>query len=146
MSYTNKSINGFTAGAFDLLHPGHLSMLAECKEKCDYLIVGLHTDPTIDRPGTKNKPVQTMYERYVQLISCRYVDCVVPYDTEKDLENLLGTLDINKRFVGIEYEGTPITGIETCNLRDIHIVYTSRYHSYSTSELRKRIENAGRRV
>lgn len=130
-------IIGFTCGAFDLLHPGHIFMLAECKKQCDRLIVGLHTNPTFDRPW-KNSPVQTTYERFVQLSSCKHVDGVVPYDTERDLVNIMSTLTIHKRFVGIEYYGTQITGQDIAEEREIEIVYTERWHDYSSSELRGR--------
>lgn len=132
-------IVGFTCGAFDLLHAGHIAMLAECKKNCDKLIVGLHTDPTIDR-SQKNKPIQSTFERFVQLSAVRYVDEIVPYDTEKDLCNILATMTkINRRFVGEEYRGMVITGDDICKLNNIEIVYTSRDHTYSSSELRNRI-------
>jgi len=132
-------IVGFTCGAFDLLHPGHIFMLAECKKQCDRLIVGLQTNPKYERPW-KNAPVQSVYERYVQLFSCRHVDSIIPYDTEADLVNIMGTLTINKRFVGIEYLDTEITGQDVCEDRDIEIVYTERHHNYSSSELRGRLK------
>lgn len=133
-------IIGFTCGAFDLLHPGHVSMLKDCKNKCDYLIVGLHTDPTIDRPKKKNKPIQTMYERWMQLNACKYVDEIVPYDTERDLENMMGTLDIHIRFVGSDHVMDNITGQEFCDRQGINIEYTRRLHDYSSSELRGRLK------
>jgi glycerol-3-phosphate cytidylyltransferase len=130
---------GFTCGAFDLLHPGHLLMLKECRDQCDQLIVGLHSDPTIDRPE-KNKPLQTMYERYVQLSACRYVTEIVPYDTERDLYNMMATLPINVRFVGSDHIHDHVTGYEVCKDRGIEIVFNDRYHDYSSSELRDRIK------
>lgn len=130
---------GFTCGAFDLLHSGHYVMLKECKEKCDYLIVGLQTDPSIDRKS-KNKPIQSIYERFLQLKGCKYVDDIIPYDTEKDLENIMAIENINIRFVGQEYIGTKITGEDFCVNRNIKIVHTSRMHDYSSTNLRKRIE------
>ena len=116
-------------------------MLQECKGYCDYLIVGLQTDPTIDRPE-KNKPIQTTYERWVQLQSMKAVDLVVPYDTENDLENMLAMLDVQKRFIGSEYRDVAIFGQDICRTRGIQIVYIDRLHNYSSSELRNRIQNA----
>lgn len=134
-------ITGFTCGAFDLLHAGHVVMLQECKKYCDYLIVGLHTDPTIDRPS-KNKPIQSILERYIQLAGIRYVDHIIPYDTEKDLCNIFSTIqDINVRFVGEEYKDSILTGEDICKLNSISIKYTSRSHTYSSSELRERVCN-----
>ena len=131
-------IIGFTCGAFDLLHPGHIAMLAECREKCDYLIVGLHTDPSIDRQ-TKNKPIQSTFERWMQLNACVHVSEIIPYDTEEDLVNLLATLDMKYRFIGADHIGGYITGKDVCNKRGIEIIYNERYHNYSSSELRKRL-------
>lgn len=127
---------GFTCGAFDLFHPGHVLMLAEAKEKCDWLIVGLHSDPSVERPDTKGKPIQSMYERWVQLRGCRFVDEIIPYDTEHDLINILLTTKINYRFVGGDYHGRAFTGDD---LKNYDVIYTSRYHDYSTTELRERI-------
>lgn len=132
-------IVGFTCSAFDLLHPGHLAMLKECKDNCDYLIVGLHTDPSIDRPKAKNKPVQTVYERFAQLRACKYVDEIIPYETEYDLINLIGIENINIRFVGEEYNDTFLTAQDICDKRGIKIFYNSRKHKYSSSELRSRL-------
>ena len=134
---------GFTCGAFDLLHAGHIAMLAECKNHCDTLIVGLQTDPTIDRPQ-KNKPIQSTFERFVQLNGLKYVDQIVPYDTEQDLRNIFATLTIHRRFVGEEYKGTVLTAQDLCRLYNIDIVYTTRQHNYSSSELRNRILENGR--
>lgn len=131
---------GFTCSAFDLFHAGHVAMLAECKQHCDYLIVGLQVDPSKDRPG-KNEPVQSVYERYVQLRGCVHVDQIIPYETEKDLENLLAIEDIHVRFVGQEYVGSRITGEDICERKGIRIHYNNRMHGYSTSELRKRLTN-----
>jgi glycerol-3-phosphate cytidylyltransferase len=131
---------GFTCGAFDLVHAGHIAMFQYCKQHCDYLIVGLHTDPSIDRPRTKNRPIQTSFERWLQLTGCKYIDDVVPYDTEHDLNNLLGILDINVRFIGEEYAHQEYTGKKTCKDRGIDIVFTPRAHSYSSSELRTRVK------
>jgi len=131
-------IVGFTCGAFDLFHAGHITMMAECKTKCDYLIVGLHTDPSSERKE-KNKPIQSTFERYLQLTGCKYVDQIVPYDTEHDLRNILATLNINIRFVGIDHVRGPITAEDVCKLRNIEIRFNERYHDFSSSELRKRI-------
>ena len=132
---------GFTCGAFDLLHAGHIVMLREAKQHCDTLIVGLQTNPQIDRP-TKNKPVQTVYERYTQLVGCAYVDLVIPYETEQDLCNLLAIEPINVRFVGEEYTGLILTGQQICETRNIDIVYLPRRHYYSSTELRERIDGS----
>jgi glycerol-3-phosphate cytidylyltransferase len=129
---------GFTCSTFDLLHAGHILMLAEAKQICDYLIVGLQTDPTIDRPDTKNKPVQSVVERYVQLSAVKFVDEIIVYDTEKDLEDLLMFLPINHRIIGEEYRDKPFTGKNICEDRGINIIYNSRKHRFSSSELRQR--------
>jgi glycerol-3-phosphate cytidylyltransferase len=130
---------GFTCGTFDLLHPGHIAMLKDCKAQCDKLIVGLHTDPTIDRPDTKNKPIQTTFERYLQLEAIKYVDQIIPYDTEADLSNLLGVLDIDTRFVGEDHINDQITGQLVCDQRGVDIVFNERNHDWSSTELRERI-------
>ena len=130
-------IRGFTAGAMDLLHAGHILMLKECKAKCDYLIVGLHTDPTIDRPF-KNKPIETVEERTIRLQGCKYVDKILTYDTEADLYNLLKELKPDVRFVGEDWKGKHFTGDEL----PIKVVYNSRDHDFSSSNLRMRIKNA----
>lgn len=132
-------IVGITFGSFDLLHAGHVSMLQECKRQCDILIVGLQTDPTIDRPK-KNKPIQTTLERWIQLTALSCVDQVVPYDTELDLLNMLSILNVNIRFIGDDYLGQYIHGADICENRKIEIVYIRRMHTYSSSELRKRID------
>jgi len=129
---------GFTCSTFDLLHAGHILMLAEAKSVCDYLIVGLQSDPTIDRPASKNKPVQSIVERYVQLSAVKFVDEIVVYDTEKDLEDLLMFLPITMRIIGEEYEGKNFTGKEICDDRNIKMFYNSRKHRFSSSELRSR--------
>ena len=126
---------GFTCSCFDLFHAGHIMMLKEAKSKCDYLIVGLQTDPTIDRPE-KNKPIQSVFERFVQLESCKYVDEVVVYATEKDLLDILHSYPIDIRVVGDEYKDKDFTGK---NLDHIEMYYNSRKHSFSTTELRKRV-------
>jgi len=133
---------GFTCSTFDLLHAGHILMLAEAKQVCDYLIVGLQTDPTIDRPEIKNKPVQSVVERFVQLSAVKFVDQIIVYQTEKDLEDMLMFLPITVRFIGEEYEGKDFTGKEICEDRGIKIWYNSRKHRFSSSELRKRTHEA----
>ena len=129
---------GFTCSTFDLLHAGHILMLAECKQICDYLIVGLQTDPTIDRPEVKNKPVQSIVERYVQLSAVKFVDEIIVYDTEKDLEDMLAFLPITMRICGEEYKDKHLTGRDICDNRGIKTYYNSRTHRFSSSELRQR--------
>jgi glycerol-3-phosphate cytidylyltransferase len=129
---------GFTCSTFDLLHAGHILMLAECKQICEYLIVGLQSDPTIDRPEIKNKPVQSIVERYVQLSAVKFVDEIIVYDTEKDLEDLLMFLPITMRICGEEYKDNPLTGRDICESRGIKTYYNSRTHRFSSSELRQR--------
>ena len=126
---------GFTCSCFDLFHAGHIMMLKEAKSKCEYLIVGLQTDPTIDRPE-KNKPIQSVFERFVQLDSCKYVDEVIVYATEKDLLDILHSYPIDVRIVGDEYKDKDFTGK---NLEHIEMYYNSRKHSFSTTELRQRV-------
>lgn len=125
---------GFTAGSFDLLHAGHVLMLAEARSQCDRLVVGLQTDPTLDRP-TKNRPVQTVEERRIQLEAVRYVDAVHPYDTEADLVELLREVNPDVRFVGADWKGKRFTGDDL----PIRVMFNSRDHGYSTSELRARV-------
>lgn len=129
---------GFTSVVGDLMHAGHALMLDECKRHCDFLYVGLIADPTIDRPY-KNKPVQSLYERYTQLVSHRAVNEVIPLSGEADLEMALKSLPISIRFVGDEYKGTIFTGKQICKERGIEIYYTNRAHGLSSSELRRRI-------
>lgn len=133
---------GITFSTFDLLHAGHIAMLSEAKKHCDYLIAALQTDPTIDRPNTKNKPVQSIVERQIQLQAVRYVDEIVVYQTEKDLEDILLTLPLNVRILGVEYEGKDFTGKSICEKRGIELVYNGRDHSFSSSNLRKRVAEA----
>ena len=130
---------GITFSTFDLLHAGHIAMLSEAKNHCDYLICGLQTDPTIDRPDTKNKPVQSIVERQIQLSACRYVDEVVVYSTEQDLRDLILILPINVRILGVEYENKDFSGREECFDRNIELVFNGRDHSFSSSSLRKRV-------
>lgn len=133
---------GITCSSFDLLHAGHILMLEEAKKHCDYLICALQTDPTIDRP-TKNKPIQTLPERYIQLKAVKWVNEIIPYSTEDELMEIFLTLPLDVRIIGKDYEGKDFTGKELCSLRNIEIVYNSRGHAYSTTELRKRIMKAG---
>jgi glycerol-3-phosphate cytidylyltransferase len=128
---------GFTCSTFDLFHAGHIMMLKDAKEQCDYLIVGLQTDPTIDR-AEKNKPVQSVFERFVQLDACKYVDEVVVYATEKELLDILQSYDIDVRIIGEEYEDKSFTGKHL----PMEVYYNKRRHSFSTTELRKRVKEA----
>jgi glycerol-3-phosphate cytidylyltransferase len=130
---------GITFSAWDLLHAGHIAMLAEAKNHCDYLIAGLQTDPTVDRPDTKNKPVQSIVERQIQLSACRFVDEVVVYQTEQDLVDLLLILPVDVRILGVEYENKDFTGKKECLEKGIELVFNSRDHSFSSSSLRKRV-------
>lgn len=130
---------GFTCSTFDLFHAGHLLMLEEAKKQCDYLIVGLQTDPTIDRPKEKNKPVQSVFERYVQLKACKYIDEVIPYATEKELVDILLSYPINVRILGDEYEDKEFTGKYECISKGIEFYFNRREHSFSTTELRNRV-------
>ena len=130
---------GFTCSTFDLFHAGHLLMLEEAKKQCDYLIVGLQTDPTIDRPTEKNKPVQSVFERFVQLKACKYVDEVIPYATEKELVDILLSYPINVRILGEEYSSKEFTGKYECISKQIEFYFNRREHSFSTSELRQRV-------
>ena len=130
---------GFTCSTFDLLHAGHILMLAESKSICDYLIVGLQIDPSIDRPNVKNKPVQSIVERFVQLSAVKFVDEIIVYQTEKDLEDMLMFLPITIRIIGEEYKDKEFTGKQICEQRSIQIYYNQRKHSFSTTELRKRV-------
>jgi len=133
---------GITFSTFDLLHAGHIAMLSEAKNHCDYLIAGLQTDPTIDRPDTKNSPIQSIVERQISLSACRYVDEVVVYQTEQDLRDLLLILPIDVRILGVEYKDSEFSGREECEKRGIDIVYNGRDHSFSSSSLRKRVVEA----
>lgn len=136
---------GFNCSTFDLFHAGHVAMLKIEKQHCDHLIVALQSDPTIDRPDTKNKPVQSLYERYVQISACRYVDEVLVYETEEDLENIFKTQTIHIRFLGEEYRNKPFTGKQYCLDKGIDIFYHERDHPYSSSNLRKRVYEAERK-
>ena len=133
---------GIVFSTFDMLHAGHIAMLSEAKNHCDYLICGLQTDPTIDRPDTKNHPVQSIVERQIQLAACRYVDEVVVYQTEQDLVDLLLILPLDVRVLGVEYEDKEFTGRAECHQRGIEIIFNGRDHSFSSSSLRKRVAQA----
>ena len=126
---------GFTCSTFDLLHTGHIAMLAECKSQCDFLIVGLLSDPTISRPETKNKPIQTMFERWVQLQAVSYIDLIIPFDTEQNIIDIINIIEPDVRFVGEEYKGTNHTGYNISN-----IIYNKRKHRFSSTELRNRLK------
>jgi len=133
---------GFTASTFDLLHAGHVTMLREAKDQCDYLIVGLQTDPSIDRPE-KNAPVQTVVERYTQLNGIKYVDEIIPYNSEKDLEDILTMYTIHVRILGEEYKDKTFTGRATCAKRGIELYFNKRDHRFSSSDLRERVTQRG---
>jgi glycerol-3-phosphate cytidylyltransferase len=135
---------GIVFSSFDLFHAGHVAMLAEAKNHCDYLIAALQTDPTIDRPDSKNPPIQSIVERQIQVSTNRNVDEVVVYQTEKDLEDLLLILPVDVRILGIEYKDKDFTGREICLKRGIEIVYNGRDHYFSSSSLRKRVAEAER--
>lgn len=130
---------GITFSTFDLFHPGHIAMLSEAKSLCDYLIVGLLTDPTIDRPE-KNKPIQSIFERWLQVSTCQYVDDVIPFESEQDLIDIILTLNPDIRIVGEEYRDVDHTGKGLC---PIH--YNKRRHSFSSSSLRDRVCSAGKK-
>jgi glycerol-3-phosphate cytidylyltransferase len=129
---------GITFSTFDLLHAGHILMLQEAKQYCDYLIVGLQTDPTIDRPETKNKPAQSLVERQIQLAAVKYIDEIIVYQTEKDLEDILTIYPIDMRFIGEEYQNKDFTGKQYCLDNGIELIYNNRKHRFSTTELRQR--------
>lgn len=129
---------GITFSAFDLLHAGHIKMLEEARGKCDYLIIGLQTDPTLDRPE-KNKPIQSVVERYIQLKGCKFVDEIIPYATEQDLEDILRAFEIDVRIVGDEYESRDFTGRNYCEENGIELYFNRRDHRFSSSGLRKEV-------
>ena len=132
---------GITFSAFDLFHAGHIKMLEEAKSKCDYLIIGLQLDPSIDRPE-KNKPTQSIVERYVQVRACKYIDEIVPYVTEQDLIDILSSFKIDLRIIGEEYKNKNFTGKEYCKKKGIKIYYNKREHRFSSSTLRKQVSTA----
>lgn len=129
---------GFTASTFDLLHAGHVQMLREAKEQCNYLICGLQFDPSVDRPE-KNPPVQTVVERYTQLKAVSYVDEIIPYGSEKDLEDILSMYQIDVKIMGEEYREQDFTGKDICKKRGIQLYFNKRDHRFSSSDLRKRV-------
>jgi glycerol-3-phosphate cytidylyltransferase len=131
---------GITFSAFDLLHAGHIKMLEECKGNCDYLIVGLQTDPTIDRPE-KNKPVQSIVERYIQLKACIHVDEIVPYETESQLIDILQSFKLGIRFIGEDYVNKDFTGKQFCIDNNIELFFNSRKHKFSSSSLRLKLKS-----
>jgi len=137
----NKMKTGITFSTFDLLHTGHIAMLAEAKSVCDYLICGLHVDPQVERPN-KNKPIQSVVERYIQLSSVQYVNEVIPYNLEKDLHDILLTYPIDVRIIGADYKNTEFSGKDICLTKGIEIYYNKRPHNFSSTELRKRIQQA----
>lgn len=132
---------GFTASAFDLLHAGHVQMLRDAKEVCDYLIVGLQVDPSLDRPE-KNRPIQSVVERYTQLAAVKYVDEIIPYITEGDLEDILTMYHIDVRILGEEYRDKEFTGEDICRKRDIELYFNKRDHRFSSSSLRLAVRDA----
>lgn len=138
MEATNTKI-GITCSTFDLLHAGHIKMLEEAKQHCDFLICALQTDPTIDRPS-KNKPVQSIVERWIQLDAVKYVDQIVPYTTEEDLENIFRSFKLDVRIIGEEYRESDFTAKDICEEQNIKVIYNSRGHNWSSTELRKRIK------
>ena len=130
---------GFNCSSCDLFHAGHVTMMKMEKQLCDYLIVALQVDPTIDRPGVKNKPTQSVYERYVQLQGCKYVDEILVYETEADLLNLIQTQTIHIRFLSEEYKDRDFTGKQYCIDNGIELYFHMRRHQYSSTELRNRV-------
>jgi len=141
LSYKDCGKIGFTCSTFDLLHAGHVTMLEEAKRHCDFLIVGLQNDPTLDR-ATKNKPVQSIVERQIQLAAVKYVDEIIIYNTEQDLIDLLLTLPIDVRVLGEEYKNKDFTGKDIAKQRGSKIIYNGRDHSFSSTSLRKRVASA----
>lgn len=129
------NVIGFTASTFDVLHAGHVQMLAKASAKCDFLVVGLLTDPTISRPQGKLKPVQSILERYIQLEAIKYVDMIVPFDTQQDLETMIKLIKPDVRFVGQEYKGTKHTGYNLC-----YIQYNERSHDWSSTDIKRRLQ------
>ncbi|MAN35114.1 MAG: glycerol-3-phosphate cytidylyltransferase [Candidatus Marinimicrobia bacterium] len=130
----NKKI-GFTCSCFDLLHAGHILMLKDAKQQCDYLVAGLQTDPTIDRPLEKNSPIQSIKERKIQLDAVKYVDEIIIYNSEKDLYELLKKLNPDIRILGSDYKNKNFTG----NDLNIKIYYHKRNHNFSSTNLRHKI-------
>ena len=133
-------IIGFTCSTFDLLHAGHIAMLREAKAQCDYLICGLQVDPSMDR-AEKNSPVQSLVERHTQLSAVKYVDEIIPYCTEADLLDIINMYPINVRILGDEYKNKDFTGKDECRKRGIQLYFNKRDHRFSSSDLRKRVQN-----
>ena len=134
---------GITFSQFDLLHAGHIAMLSQAKNHCDYLIAGLQNNAQWDRPE-KNAPIQSIVERQISLSAVRFVDEIVVYNTEKDLEDILLTLPIDVRILGVEYKDKDFTGYGICHQRNIELVFNGRDHSFSSSSLRKRVVEAAK--
>ena len=143
MKKAGKRIVGFTAGTMDLCHAGHILMLKEAKKVCDFLIVGLQSDPTIDRPH-KSKPIMSVQERKIVLEGIKYVDKVFVYNTEADLIRLIKKIKPDVRIIGADWKGKKITGGELAKELGHKIHYNSRNHQYSSTELKKRIYEAER--
>lgn len=139
MEHKNKTV-GITCSTFDLLHTGHIIMLEECKKHCDFLICALQVDPTIDRKE-KNKPIQSLVERYIQLDAVKFVDKIIPYSTEEELITIFASLDLDVRIIGEEYKDKEFTAKDVCRKRGIKLVYNKREHDFSTTNLRERIYN-----
>lgn len=137
MENKNKTV-GITCSTFDLLHTGHIIMLEECKKHCDFLICALQVDPTIDRKE-KNKPIQSLVERYLQLDAVKFVDKIIPYSTEEELSTIFMSLDLDIRIIGEEYKDKEFTAKDICRKRGIKLVYNKREHNFSTTNLRERI-------
>ena len=133
-----KRVVGITFSTFDLLHAGHIAMLRDAKEQCDYLICGLQVDPSKDRTE-KNSPVQTLVERWTQIQAVRYIDEIIPYQDEKDVEDILNMFNIDVRIIGEEYKDMNFTGRTTCTQRGISIYYNKRDHRFSSRDLRERV-------
>lgn len=131
---------GFTCSTFDLLHAGHVQMLRDAKQHCDYLICGLQVDPSLDR-SEKNSPVQTLVERYTQLKAVSYIDEIIPYQTEEDLKDILELYHLDVRILGDEYRDREFTGKDICRRRDIQLYFNKRDHRFSSSDLRQRVVN-----
>lgn len=133
---------GVTFGAFDLLHAGHVKMLQDARRECEFLIVGLQVDPSFDRPATKNRPVQTLVERWIQLAGQGTVDMIVPYQTEAEVIEILKAFRVDVRIIGEDYLDRPFTGKDVCEKLGIKVIYNRRRHDYSTTNLRNRVAEA----
>ena len=142
LDYNGVGKIGFTCSTFDLLHAGHITMLEEARRQCEFLIVGLQNDPTLDRPDSKNAPVQSLVERQIQLSAVKYVDEIIVYNTEEDLCDLLLTLPIDIRILGVEYAESEFTGRQICENRGIECFFNKRDHSFSSTSLRNRVRKS----